>query len=133
MPHGPFQTPISIDPWHFALALCDWIGYRSTTLEAPDVLGDSSFESHPDEFLANDFRNHRLPAALDGRSQSELPVYAVSNDLNVLPRGEVGLCVSAGGDAFPLGASESILRALTLPARHVSDNLPKETCHVRVL
>src|SRR5688572_1283096 len=100
MPHGPLQTPISIDPWHFALALCDWIGHRSSTLEAPEVLGDSSFESHQDEFLAHDFRN-REQIRRSSMHGVGLHVYPVSNDLNVPPRGEVDVCVSTGELTLP--------------------------------
>jgi hypothetical protein len=35
MPHGNFPTPISIDPWHFALALCGWIELQGSSRPLP--------------------------------------------------------------------------------------------------
>jgi hypothetical protein len=42
---------------HFALALCDWIGHRSVSFEAPEVLNDFGRKDHTFLLLANDFRN----------------------------------------------------------------------------
>jgi hypothetical protein len=99
MPYESFHKPTSIEPMHLAMALCDWIGNRTTTLEAPDVLSDAGWknaEQNQNALLAHDSRNLSFPrrnpsaaiglaalavATIAGCSQSQLPVYPVSGQV----------------------------------------------------
>jgi hypothetical protein len=74
MPTEPVQATILIDPWHFALALCEWIGHCSTR--------------HRDEFLVNDFRN-RESLRHESLHGVDLAVYRLSDELISPPRAEV--------------------------------------------
>ena len=87
------HLPTSIEPWHLALALCDWIGHRTNELEAPEILATKIREQKPygrTEFSDGDARNRPRNATIqslgialffvafaNGCSQPHLPVYPV--------------------------------------------------------
>jgi hypothetical protein len=133
MPLRSFQIPTSIDPWHLALALCDWIGHRPIELEVPAVLshaGGKHAAENSNDFLVDDFRNrHRL--------RSKAPSVLLSNSLDVRPDSAINFTGSIPGgiehDAEgvrPADVTDSSDAALR---RFFANPNSKGPCDVRVL
>ena len=132
MPNRVFTLPTTIEPWHMALALCDWINHRPAELEAPDVLTDAGWKYNVESdhaFRADDFRN-RHPRRRASAQDVSAVLSLSTRELAVSPRGEVDSTGQFLG-AVPHHDNGPLASPTTVP--YFLNPIPKESCDVRVL